>query len=353
MGSTQLEEVFCLWGSHPEDRKRTRPRLPLVARDAITAFLGFGNLVKLFAANTKSKKPTEVVPGREKDVAKDLMRTEDTIVSCESPCPAPNQLSTSSSPPSSSSAGADAHVKDEKPSEEMLELYNAELSKAILQSRIDATPLSADNIVILRLTKHSPIVVEAFTNSPELEVCRTRLHEAGCEMSPAWANGAKLLVPLTEDQVDEARFEDRPIVLRSHHVVVLQAEVNLVRTALSKVPKRCRPNLRTDSNAVNAEALGGDHASGALDEPTLGPMSTAQDDAGYSEPYIDVEVVGTFVTCPIPKDVSELSEVVESAPCGHGDSPQPPNPRKWQRPSQPHELDTYSKQPVASRYVEF
>ena len=64
---------------------------------------------------------------------------------------------------------------------------------------------------------------------------------------PAWSNGAVLLVPLTEKQVQEAGLE-----LKAHHVVALSADRTLVEEAMASLPKRRRPKVKAEHNAIGS-----------------------------------------------------------------------------------------------------
>jgi len=332
-GTMHLEQVFRQWGSHEVKAttgKRRLPVLPLVAQDAITDFLGFSKLRELCKVMMQSHMsiPHDPTLGNATVHANGDMTREQVIDAIHTEVFA----STTVVP---SVVREDANMTAEKLSEEeTLQQENAQIAAAILRSRIEAPSLNADNVVILRLSRHSQQVTETFLKAPELEGCRMRLRESGCEMSPSWANGAKLLVPLTEDQLDEARFDDAPVALKCHHVIVLQFEVELVRAALSTIPKRERPNLRTDSNVTQTGTNLEEDVECGRCSGMHGVPDVIAEESVACEGAMDVEIVveATFLTVLIPKDVSERSEMIESAPCGNGDSPQPANPRRWEQP---------------------
>merc|ERR1711957_285450 len=80
-----------------------------------------------------------------------------------------------------------------------------------------------DDIVVLRLTRlaRSPEVETLLFESPFLADCRAHVVAAGSEIAPAWANGAKLFVPMTLEQVVEAGLE-----LQHHHILVYECDVD-------------------------------------------------------------------------------------------------------------------------------
>merc|ERR1711879_368818 len=75
-------------------------------------------------------------------------------------------------------------------------------------------------------------------DSQALESCRRRVNDAGCDLAPSWANGAKLFVPLRKEQVEEAG-----VVLEHYHIVAYSSDVEIVKEALAVMPCRDRPKL--------------------------------------------------------------------------------------------------------------
>ena len=53
------------------------------------------------------------------------------------------------------------------------------------------------------------------------------VHDAGCELEPEWADGAMLLVPLTEELVCESGIQ-----LTHTHIVAMARDVENIRQAL-------------------------------------------------------------------------------------------------------------------------
>lgn len=83
--------------------------------------------------------------------------------------------------------------------------------------------------------------METLCQSELLADCRSRLTSAGCDPSPAWARGALLLVPCTEEQIAEAGVQLKP-----HHILMTSADEGLVEKALSMLPHRERPQLQAE-----------------------------------------------------------------------------------------------------------
>lgn len=124
---------------------------------------------------------------------------------------------------------------------------DAGLADALLRNKADLATLqsigtgsSAEDIVVLRLTRMagSPRVISILFNHQALEPCRRQVNDAGCELSPSWANGAKLFVPLRKEQVEEAS-----VVLKHYHIVAYSSDVEIVKAALAVMSCRDRPKL--------------------------------------------------------------------------------------------------------------
>lgn len=124
----------------------------------------------------------------------------------------------------------------------------AGLADALLRGKgVPTTPQSvgtgsgAEEIVVLRLTRmaRSPQVTSLLLNSPVLEACRRRAIDAGGDLMPSWAAGAKLLV-LPEHQ---AQVAEAGVALQHHHVVAYSGDVELLKQALAEMPCRQRPKI--------------------------------------------------------------------------------------------------------------
>ena len=153
--------------------------------------------------------------------------------------------------------------------------------------------------VLLSLSHTGSKVKDALLLAENLADCRKDVVDAGCEVTPTWANGAVLLMPLTQMQAQEAQLELRP-----HHIVAFNGDKDRILAALQTLPCRSRPKIRAEVGLPKRKA------------------------ARVWEPDVDLvlTVDRTFLTC-IPAAPSEAS-VMESAPCGDVNSTQPENPRK-------------------------
>lgn len=67
------------------------------------------------------------------------------------------------------------------------------------------------------------------------------MESAGCIVQPAWANGALLLVPITEQQIIEA-----DINLQPHNILMLASDEPIVRHTLTQLARRKRPGLKPE-----------------------------------------------------------------------------------------------------------
>lgn len=94
---------------------------------------------------------------------------------------------------------------------------------------------------MLRLTCHANAteVANALQYSPALTACRKLVIDAGCELRPAWSNGAWLLLPLTRKLLEEAGLQTTDI-----HVLALGRDEEHVREALKSVQYEKRPKIR-------------------------------------------------------------------------------------------------------------
>eukprot|EP00931_Biecheleriopsis_adriatica_P092748 TRINITY_DN66528_c0_g1_i1.p1 TRINITY_DN66528_c0_g1~~TRINITY_DN66528_c0_g1_i1.p1 ORF type:complete len:708 (-),score=108.20 TRINITY_DN66528_c0_g1_i1:29-2152(-) len=185
---------------------------------------------------------------------------------------------------------------------------NAELMKGIQQSKVDAPvsgiPLSADGVVVLRLTRmaRSPQVLELLQTTALLMHCRQRVAEAGCSIQPPWAEGAKLLVPLTEEHLAEAEID-----LAYNHIVALASDVDAVKAALRELnckgktrPKLAAAEVQSNKQArsedcgpstVSVPLVSEDRPAVAFDQTTANEMIDADElDCGV----VEVEVVNTL-----------------------------------------------------------
>jgi len=182
----------------------------------------------------------------------------------------------------------------------------AQLVEAVMRSKADA-PLTSDGIVLVRLKRVGRLndVVAALLESAHLHGPISRVMAAGCDVRPAWTP-AILLVPLTQTQVGELDVE-----LGVHHIIAHETHKDLIIAALKALPSRQRPSVCMPPPSQSSPP-GGDDTPNAM----------------TGMPVIEVE--RTFVNYRIPKDISEVSDIACTAPCG-GDvsAPQPINPRRW------------------------
>lgn len=113
-----------------------------------------------------------------------------------------------------------------------LQQEQADLQEALLKSKADCATLNADGIVVATLDRQSQsaAVRTAIATHEALESCRQRVAQAGCELQPAWAGGAWVLIPLTQEAFSEAN-----ITITAHDVVMLRSDVEAVKAALRSI----------------------------------------------------------------------------------------------------------------------
>jgi len=227
--------------------------------------------------------------------------------------------------------------KDETQTQRALELSiqaateeeQAHVAEAVLRSKSDALPLNGDGVVILRLTRRSTHIESVLRESPALAACRARVRDAECELFPQWANGACLLVPLTEAQVAEAGLE-----LHAHNIIAHAGDQADITSALAEICNRQRPKVRPEHQATNQQSATEYHtnASGLQCSQGMEPVS---EQGGEIEEFedtagVDFVVERTFISVR-QTELSEASAMASSAPCGVAGSPQPENPRRWNK----------------------
>merc|ERR1712217_248793 len=100
-----------------------------------------------------------------------------------------------------------------------------------------------------------------------------RVTEAGCELLPAWGNGALFLLPFRDQskyqelQLQGMKLED----LKPYNIVAARDDEDLVKQALVQVPRRRRPQCKREgagsvgSTTIHASAISG-NSSGKMFE---------------------------------------------------------------------------------------
>jgi hypothetical protein len=137
----------------------------------------------------------------------------------------------------------------------------ADLHRAILESRVTEPNMSAEQatenensegvvLYVLRRCAQAEEVAAALRTAPELHVCRTEVFEAGCELQPAFASGAWLLLPMTKDQLAEVQLEAKLASLKPWHVLMPAHHEEAVLQALQRVSKKKRPALKMLSSCA-------------------------------------------------------------------------------------------------------
>jgi len=128
---------------------------------------------------------------------------------------------------------------------------NGQVAEDLLRSRLarDAAPAAAntemaefDDVVVLRLTRmaRSPEVTAILLGSHILEECRQRMAVAGYDITPSWAGGAKVFVPLEQEHIEAS------VTLQHFHIVAYSCDVAHIKQALSTMSCRTRPKLVQD-----------------------------------------------------------------------------------------------------------
>merc|ERR1712070_796677 len=121
-----------------------------------------------------------------------------------------------------------------------LEFEISAINRAISQTKAVE---SEDGSVMLRLNRHAKAeaVVNALAEAPALLEVRNHVLDAKCELRPAWAHGAWVLMPMTREIFAEGMVS--PEELSHEHILMLRKDEQAVREALKEVPKAIRPQL--------------------------------------------------------------------------------------------------------------
>lgn len=125
---------------------------------------------------------------------------------------------------------------------------NSQVAKELLKSKLEldaslvldgGNMTELDDVLVLRLTRmaRSAEVTAILLGSDVLEECRQRMTAAGYDITPQWAGGAKLFVPLEQEQVEAI------VTLQHFHIVAYSSDVERIKQALSTMSCRTRPKL--------------------------------------------------------------------------------------------------------------
>lgn len=209
---------------------------------------------------------------------------------------------------------------------EALQQEQQHVHKAFLRSKHDITP---GNATLFRLAFHKPQVTAFILNFPALAGCRSRVESAGCSVQPTWANGALVLLPASQEQVEEAG-----IVLMAHNILMLDSDKVLLEDCLAQLSRRKRPQLKlqqypggthANSKTEPISVAASEHGSEASHEANILPGDWIQD-AGLI-------VERTFLSFPVDREISDASTIVHSAPAATQTDKKSLNPHQWRLPS--------------------
>jgi hypothetical protein len=176
---------------------------------------------------------------------------------------------------------------------ELLDTKSRRLSQETTAAKIETS------VRALKLTRFARTagLAEVLETSKLLAPFRSDVEEAGCELRPAWANGAWLFVPIMDP-------EDLPagIELNEFHILVRSNDAaqvaEILQQALRALPKARRPNVAEGGfgSALVAASPGSqaadDGSSGFMEEATflvlaqrsLRTSSSADNRNAHSEP---------------------------------------------------------------------
>jgi hypothetical protein len=154
------------------------------------------------------------------------------------------------------------------------EKAEADFAEALARSRAEAgeLPLSRDGVTLFRLTRNhrsSEVVNLLMDPEGELAHLHKRMRDAGCDVAPDWAGGAKLFVPFTPEQLDD--LDAMGLELEGHHILALSSDKRAIEEALTPVRRKKRPRVSVKhSPDLGPRASADASSSGAQDAPTGG-----------------------------------------------------------------------------------
>ena len=194
-----------------------------------------------------------------------------------------------------------------------------ELHEAIVLSKAEAFREMPNDMLLLRLTTCSNKITRVLHDYHGLAPCFDCVVHAGCEISPGWAHGAILMVPLRQSEVPSHWPELQP-----YHIAAFRKDMEHIKMALQSMSKRqgC-PKLNEDRHtkigrtktSSDAATAGGSARSNVSDE---------EDDFSMDVGSYEVIIENTFYSV---RSVGESRASLSSAPGGGADDPEPRNPR--------------------------
>jgi len=191
-----------------------------------------------------------------------------------------------------------------------------------LASARESASASSDGVVVLAFTRHPREAEDALLQSPPALSLKSR----NVDISPLWANGAKILVEgIGRGDVEEARacFGGR-VGLGPQHVVVNKRDEAAIREALRKLPWERRPTLRAaggrvdipddgDSAWLDCSSWEGDRSVTVGEPFPATPRSETEGTGGLGEmlqlpevPAYHITVRRTFIDIAFPKEYEPL-----------------------------------------------
>jgi hypothetical protein len=185
----------------------------------------------------------------------------------------------------------------------------AYIQEALLRSKADIYVAHDPPLVVLRLTKRNPEVVQALLEAPTLQGALNCVESAGCDFMPDWANNAVMLAPITKEWAMENDLE-----LREYHIVVAKQDQVAVEETLAAIPKRRRPRVH-QADLGRMRVPGNQHEVGVEPGTQDGSMVQAETDNHEVDVWDGAwRVERTFLHWPDASSVS--SRTGQSEPWG-------------------------------------
>jgi len=205
---------------------------------------------------------------------------------------------------------------------------NADIAEALVRSKVNTPSMLAVTVFEVTCHARSPDLTRVLTESPRLAPCRALVAEAGCQLQPSWANGAWVLVPASEHQLDEAGIK-----LTHTRILARSCDMDIINEELKAFPRKGRP--RFQAGWIAAEVHEAAHTmmdTGGTTQDCVQLVSDLDETpTGQTSLAIIQNTFLTFYSVEAGGDTQD-SATVHSEPCGLPGQRQPPNPRSSRQP---------------------
>ena len=185
-----------------------------------------------------------------------------------------------------------------------VEKAEADFTEALVRSRAEARemPLSGDGIALFRLTRNqrsSEVVSLLMDSQGALAHLHRGMRDAGCDVAPDWAGGAKLFVPFTSEQM--ADLDAMGLELEGHHVLALSSDKRLMEEALTPVCRKDQPRISVKHGADRGPRTSHDASSSSGAPAAVADANTLIDSLVHDDVLEVVQAIRTDSSLGFPE----------------------------------------------------